>query len=169
MLAPTIAETRADYTFLPAAADATTCKLLPWSSVTEIGELNRVRPTLLPPSLAAMMHPKAVLEFLLSPGSSTLPLKVAVEAAEAWNEKENAVILDRLSQDVAFRKTVAALGRIERREAAAPRKKKLWALPHAAAAAAGHQRSTGATLPVSSMGASDDVVVRLSGATGSES
>ena len=170
MLAPTIAETRADYAFLPAAADATTGELLPWSSVTEIGELYRVRPTLLPPSLAAMMHPTAVLEFLLSPGSSTLPFNVAVEAAEAWNEKENAVILDRLSQDVAFRKTVAALGRIERREAAAPRKKKLWALPHAAsAAAAGHQQSREATLPVSSMGASDDVVVRLSGGTGSES
>ena len=162
MLAPTIAETRADYAFLPAAADATTGELLPWSSVTEIGELYRVRPTLLPPSLAAMMHPTAVLEFLLSPGSSTLPFNVAVEAAEAWNEKENAVILDRLSQDVAFRKTLAALGRIERREAAAPRKKKLWALPHAAAAAAaGHQQSTRAALPVSSMGASDDVLVRL--------
>ena len=162
MLAPTIAVTRADYAFLPAAADATTGRLLPWSSVTEIGELYRVRPTLLPPSLTAMMHPQAVLEFLLSPESSTLPLNVAMEAAaEARNEKENAVILDRASQDVAFRKTVAALGRMERREAAAPRKKKLWALSRDAAAAAGHQQSTGATLPVSSMGASDDVVVRL--------
>ena len=169
MLAPTIAETQADYAFLPAAADATTGKLLAWSSVTEIGELYRARPTLLPPSLAAMMHPKAVLEFLLSPESSTLPLEVAVEAAEAWNEKENAVILDRLSQDVAFRKTVAALGRIERREAAAPRKKKLWALPHAAHAAAGHQQSREATLPLSSMGVSDDLVVRLSSGRASES
>jgi hypothetical protein len=168
MLASTIAETRADYAFLPAAADATTGKLLPWSSVTEIGELYRVRPTLLPPSLAAMMHPTAVLEFLLSPGSSTLPLNVAVEAAEAWKEKENAVILDHLSQDVAFRKTVAALGRMKRREAAAPRKKKMWALPHAAAAA-GHRKGGEETLPISSMGPRDDLVVRMSGGTGSES
>jgi len=76
MLAPTIAETRADYAFFPAAADVATGKLLPWSSITEIGELYRVRPTLLPPSLAAMMHPKAVLDFLLSPESSTLPLNI---------------------------------------------------------------------------------------------
>ena len=39
MLAPTIAKTRADYAFLPAAVDATTGKLLPWSSVTEITEI----------------------------------------------------------------------------------------------------------------------------------
>jgi len=84
MLAPTIAGTRAEYAFLPAAADATTGNLLPWSSVTEIGELYRVRPTLLPPSLAAMMHPEAVLEFLLSAESSTLPLNVvAVEEGGA--------------------------------------------------------------------------------------
>jgi hypothetical protein len=38
-------------------------------------------------------------------------------------------------------------------------KKKLWALPPAAAA--GHQTIREAMLPVSSMGASDDVVVRL--------
>jgi len=38
-------------------------------------------------------------------------------------------------------------------------KKVLWVLPPAAAA--GHQQSRGAILPVSSMSASDDVVVRL--------
>ena len=163
MLAPTIAETRADYAFLPAAADATTGNLLPWSSVTEIGELYRVRPTLLPPSLAAMMHPKAVLEFLLSPESSTLPLNiVAVEEGGAWQKGNIANTFDHLFQDAAFRTTVAALGRAKRREAALLKsmtKKKLWALPPAAAA--GHQQSREATLPVSSMGASDDVVVRL--------
>jgi hypothetical protein len=163
MLAPTIAETRADYAFLPAAADATTGNLLPWSSVTEIGELYRVRPTLLPPSLAAMMHPEAVLEFLLSPESSTLPLKiVAVEEGGAWQKGNIANTFDHLFQDAAFRTTVAALGRAKRREAAVLKsmtKKKLWALPPAAVT--GHQQSRGATLPVSSMSASDDVVVRL--------
>ena len=171
MLAPTLAETRADYAFLPAAADASTGNLLPWSSVTEIGELYRVRPTLLPPSLAAMMHPKAVLEFLLSPESSTLPLNVVAAAVEAegggaWGKKEKvASSFDHLSRDAAFRTTVTALGRMKRREAALLKsmttKKKLWALPPAAAAAV-HQRSREATTPVSSMGARDDVVVRLS-------
>jgi hypothetical protein len=163
MLAPTIAETRADYAFLPAAADATTGTLLPWSSVTEIGELYRVRPTLLPPSLAAMMHPKAVLEFLLSPETSTLPLNiVAVEEGGAWQKGDIANTSDHLSRDAAFRTTVAALGRAKRREAAlfkSMTKKVLWVLPPAAAA--GHQQSRGAILPVSSMSASDDVVVRL--------
>jgi len=160
MLAPTIAETRADYAFLPAAADATTGKLLPWSSVTEIGELYRVRPTLLPPSLAAMMHPKAVLEFLLSPESSTLPLNiVAAEAGGAWQKGDIANTSDHLSRDAAFRTTVAALGRMNRLEAALLKvKKRLWALPPAAAA--GHKQSREATL-VLSMGASDDVVMRL--------
>ena len=130
MLAATIAETRADYAFLPAAADATTGKLLPWASVTEIGELYRVRPTLLPPSLAAMMHPKAVLEFLLSPESSTLPLNiVAAEAGGAWQKEDIANTLDHLSRDAAFRTTVAALGRMYRLEAALLKvEKKLWAL-----------------------------------------
>ena len=162
MLAPTIAETRADFAFLPAAADATTGNLLPWSSVTEIGELYRVRPTLLPPSLAAMMHPEAVLEFLLSPESSTLPLNiVAVEEGGAWKKGNIANTFDNLSQDAAFRTTVVALGRAKRNEGALLKpmaKKKLWALPPAAAA--GHQLRE-ATLRVSSMGASDDVVVRL--------
>jgi len=160
MLAPTIAETQADYAFLPAAVDATTGKLLPWSSVTEIGELYRVRPTLLPPSLAAMMHPKAVLEFLLWPESSTLPLNiVSAEAGGAWQKEDIANTSDHLSRDAAFRTTVAALGRMNRLEAALVKvKKKLWALP--SAAAAGHQQSREITL-VSSMGASDDVVVRL--------
>ena len=162
MLTPTIAETRADYAFLPAASDATTGNLLPWSSVTEIGELYRVRPTLLPPSLAAMMHPKAVLEFLLSPESSTLPLNVATEAGGAWQKEDIADTFNRLSQDASFRTTVAALGRAKRHKAALLHKeKKLWALPPAAAA--GQQQSREATLPVSSMGASDDVVVRLNG------
>jgi len=168
MLAHTIAETRADYAFLPAAADATTGNLLPWSSITEIGELYRVRPTLLPPSLAAMMHPEAVLEFLLSPESSTLPLNiVAVEEGGARQEGDIANTLNHLFQDAAFRTTVAALGRAKRSEAALLKsmtKKKLWALPPAAAA--GHQQSREATLPVSSMGASDDVVVRLFSGTG---
>ena len=164
MLAPTMAETRAEYAFLPAAADATTGKLLPWSSVTEIGELYRVRPTLLPPSLAAMMHPKAVLEFLLSPGSSTLPLDVA----EYSEETEDIIAFSHLSQGAAFRKTVAALRRMNRHEAAfLKRSKKLWALPPPAAA--GHQKSREATLPVSSIGASDDVVLRLPGSIRSES
>jgi len=167
MLALTIAETRADYAFLPAAADATTGNLLPWSSVTEIGELYRVRPTLLPPSLAAMMHPKAVLEFLLSPESSTLPLNiVALEEGGAWLKGNIANTFDHLFQDAAFRKTVAALGRARRREAALlnSTKRKLWALPPAATA--GHQQSREAKLPVSSMGASDDVVVRQFSGTG---
>jgi len=167
MLAQTIAETRADYAFLPAAADATTGNLLPWSSITEIGELYRVRPTLLPPSLAAMMHPEAVLEFLLSPESSTLPLNiVAVEEGGARQEGDIANTLNHLFQDAAFRTTVAALGRAKRCEAAlkSMSKKKLWALPPAAAAR--HQQSREATLPVSSMGASDDVVVRLFSGTG---
>ena len=163
MLAPTIAETRADYAFLPAAAHATTGNLLPWSSVTEIGELYRVRPRLLPPSLAAMMHPKAVLEFLLSPESSTLPLNiVAVEEGGAWQKGNIANTFDHLFQDAAFRTTAAALGRAKRREAALLKsmtKKKLWALP--SPAAAGHQQSREAKMPVSSMGASDDVVLRL--------
>lgn len=155
MLAPTIAETRADYAFLPAAAEATTGKLLPWSSVTEISELYRVRPALLPPSLAAMMHPKAVLEFLLSPESSTLPLNVA----EASRQNENAINDNHVSQDAAFRMTVAALGRMSRREAALRlRKKKLWVLQTAAAAR--HQQSR-ETLSISSMGAGDDVFVVL--------
>ena len=166
MLAQTIAETRADYAFLPAAADATTGNLLPWSSVTEIGELYRVRPTLLPPSLAAMLHPKAVLEFLLSPESSTLPLNiVAVEEGGAWQKGNIANTFDHLFQDAAFRTTAAVLDRAKRREAALLKsitKKKLWALPPAAAA--GHQKIREAMLPVSSMGASDDVVVRLSSA-----
>jgi hypothetical protein len=169
MLAPTIAETRADYAFLPAAADATTGNLLPWSSVTEIGELYRVRPTLLPPSLAAMMHPKAVLEFLLSPESSTLPFKIVALEGGAWQKGNIANTSDHLFQDAAFRTTVAALGRAKRREAAflkSKTKKKLWALPPAAAA--GHQQSREARLPVSSMGASDDVVVRLSVGTFSQ-
>ena len=73
---------------------------------------------------------------------------------------------DHLSQDVAFRKTVTALGRMKRRETALLKpRKKLWALPPSAAAAAAvgnqQQQSMGAALPVSSMGASDDVVVRL--------
>ena len=115
-----------------------------------------------------MMHPKAVLEFLLSPGSSTLPLNVvaAVRAAGgAWEKKEDiANAFDHLSRDTAFRTTVAALGRMKRRETASSKstttKKKLWALPPAAAA--GHQQSTvEATTPFSSMGTSDDVVVRL--------
>ena len=163
MLAPTIAETRADYAFLPAAADATTDNLLPWSSVTEIGELYRLRPTLLPPSLAVMMHPKAVLEFLLSPESSTLPLNIiAVDEGGAWQKGDIANTFEHLSRDVAFRKTVAALGHMKRREAAFLKpmtKKILWALPPAAAT--GHQQSREATLPVSSMGANVDVVVRL--------
>jgi len=61
----------------------------------------------------------------------------------------------------------AVLGRAKRREAALLKsmtKKKLWALPPAAAA--GHHRSREAKLPVSSMGASDDVVVRLFNGTG---
>ena len=164
MLAPAIVETQADYAFLPAAADATTGNLLPWSSVTEIGELYRVRPTLLPPSLAAMMHPEAVLEFLLSPETSTLPLNiVAVEEGGAWQEEDIANTIDHFFQD-AFRTTVAALGRAKLCEAAlqSMTKKKLWALPPAAAA--GHQQSSEARLPVSSIGASDDVVVRLSSA-----
>ena len=41
-------------------------------------------------------------------------------------------------------------------------RRNLWALPPDAAA--GHQQSSEARLPVSSMGASDDVVVRLSSA-----
>jgi hypothetical protein len=119
MLAPTIEEIRADYAFLPAAADAITGNLLPWSSITEIKELYRVRPTLLPPSLAAMMHPEAVLEILLSPESSTLPLKiVAVEDGGAWQKGNIANTFHHLFQDAAFRTTVAALGRAKRREAA---------------------------------------------------
>ena len=171
LLAPTIAETQADYAFLPAAADATTGRLLPWSSVTEIGELYRVRPTLLPPSLAVMMHSSAVIGFLHSPESSTRPLVKTVamdkkkeEAGGLWKDEEN----DHLSQDVAFRKTITALGRMKRRETAILKaRKKLWALPPSAAAAAAavmgnqHQQGKGAALPVSSMGASDDVVVRL--------
>jgi hypothetical protein len=163
MLDSAIAETRADYAYLPAAADATTGNFLPWSSVTEIGELYRVRPTLLPPSLAAMMHTKAVLEFLLSRGSSTLPLNiVALEEGGAWQKGDIANTFDHLSRDAAFRTTVAALGHAKRREAALlkpMKKKKLWALPPAAAT--GHQQSKEVTLPVSSIGASDDVVVRL--------
>ena len=165
MLAATIAETRADYAFLPAAADATTGKLLPWSSVTDIGELYRVRPTLLPPSLAAMMHPKAVLEFLLSPESSTLPLNVAAEAGGAREKEGDDAYFDHRSHDIAFRKTVAALGRMHRRKYALLKTatRKLWVMPPAAAA--GHQRSK-ETLPLLSMGATDDVVVPLSVGTG---
>jgi hypothetical protein len=110
-----------------------------------------------------MMHPKAVLEFLLSPESSTLPLNiVAVEEGGAWQKGNIANTSDHLSQDAAFRTTVAALGRAKRSEAALLKpmtKTKLWALPPAAAA--GHQQSREARLPVSSMGASDDVVVQL--------
>jgi len=169
MLAPTIAETRADYAFLPAAADATTGNSLPWSRVAEIGELYRVRPTLLPPSLAAMMHTKAVLEFLLSPDYSTL-LRcggvawgaalniVAVEEVGAWEKDEEvANTFDHLSGDAAFRTTVAALDRTMRRRATSPlRNKKLWMLQFTW----GLHRREG-TLSVSSMVASDDVVVRL--------
>jgi len=158
MLAPTIAETRADYAFLPAAADATTGNLLPWSSFTEIGELYRVRPTLLPPSLAAMMHPKAVLEFLLSPESSTLHLSVvAVEEGGAWQKGDIANTFTYLSRDAAFRTTVAALDRMMRRRATSPfRSKKLCMLQFT-----GGQHRRKGTLSVSSMDASDDVVVRL--------
>ena len=138
MLAQTITETRADYAFLPTAADATTGKSLPWSSITEIGELYRVRPTLLPPSLAAMMHPEAVLEFLLSPESSTLLLTIVpAEEGGAWQKGNIANTFDHFFQDAAFRKTVAALGRAKRREAALLRsmtRKVLWVLPPAAAA-----------------------------------
>jgi hypothetical protein len=160
MLAPTIAETRADYAFLPAAADATTGKLLPWSSVTEIGELYRVRPTLLPPSLAAMMHPKAVLEFLLLPESSTLPLNV-VAAEETPGEKRDAAVnFDQLSHDAAFRITVAALSGMKRYETSTTKKqKKLCALQNDAE----DPKRMLATLPVSSISASDDVVMRLPG------
>jgi hypothetical protein len=109
-----------------------------------------------------MMHPKAVLEFLLSPESSTLPLNiVAVEEGGSWKKGNIANTFDNLSQDTAFRTTVVALGRAKRNEGALLKpmaKKKLWGLPPAAAA--GHQRRE-ATLRVSSMGASDDVVVRL--------
>jgi hypothetical protein len=171
LLAPTIAETRAEYAFLPAAADATTARLLPWSSVTEIGELYRARPALLPSSLAVMMHSSAVIGFLHSPESSTLPLlNVAMDKKEAtsagvWKDGEN----EHLFLDVAFRKTVTALGRMKRRENALLKpRKKLWALPPSAAAAAAtavmgnqHRQSKGASLPVSSMGASDDVVFML--------
>jgi hypothetical protein len=108
MLASTIAETRADYALFPAVADATTGKLLPWPSVTDITELYRVRPTLLLPSLAAMMHPKAVLEFLLSPKSSTLPLEVVEDSMKNQNVADS----KRLTQDAAFCTTVAALGRM---------------------------------------------------------
>ena len=158
MLAATIAETRADYAFLPAAADATTGKLLPWASVTEIGELYRVRPTLLPPSLAAMMHPEAVLEFLLSPESSTLPLNVvAVEAGGAWQKEDIANTFDHLSRDAAFRTSVAALDRTMRLRATWPlRNKKQWMLQFT-----GGQHRREGTLSVSSMEASDDIVVRL--------
>jgi len=158
MLAPTIAKTRADYAYLPAAADATTGNLLPWSSVMEIGELYRVRPTLLPPSLAAMMHPEAVLEFLLSPESSTLPLNVvAVEAGGAWQKEDIANTFDHLSRDAAFRTSVAALDRTMRLRATWPlRNKKLWMLQFT-----GGQHRREGTLSVSSMEASDDIVVRL--------
>ena len=158
MLAPTIAKTRADYAYLPAAADATTGNLLPWSSVMEIGELYRVRPTLLPPSLAAMMHPEAVLEFLLSPESSTLPLNVvAVEAGGAWQKEDIANTFDHLSRDAAFRTSVAALDRTMRLRATWPlRNKKQWMLQFT-----GGQHRREGTLSVSSMEASDDIVVRL--------
>jgi hypothetical protein len=117
-----------------------------------------------------MMHSSAVIGFLHSPESSTLPLRnVATEEKEeaaggVWNEKENV----HLSQDVAFRKAVTALGRMKRRETALLKpRKKMWALPPSAAAVAAavmgnqQQRSKGVSLPVSSMGARDDVVFML--------
>jgi hypothetical protein len=67
-----------------------------------------------------------------------------------------------------FRTTVAALGRMKGHETALlkNKKKKLWALQPTAAA--GHPQSREARLPLSSIGASDDVVVRLSRGPGSE-
>jgi len=58
-----------------------------------------------------------------------------VEEGGAREKERNLAYFDRRSHDLAFRKTVAALGRMHRRKYASPKTatRQLWVMPPAAA------------------------------------